>query len=205
MYRAFKQETHMQLKAVIIVGSVRQNRLADRVLKMILATIQNSYECDVIDPLVMPFGFVKTPIFHYDEERNGAPQWLIKAEKLIKESDAIVVITPEYNHSLSPIAASIIDHFGVDTYKCKASAVVSYSIGKLGGIRAADQGKILLNKLGAICVPHVLSISEADKKISQHGVILNKSLLISLKKLMKDLKWYTMAFKTQRERFGELN
>lgn len=53
------------------------------------------------------------------------------AEKVIKESDAIVVVTPEYNHSISPIAACIIDHFGPDCFKCKASAVVSYSIGKV--------------------------------------------------------------------------
>lgn len=48
MYAAFRKHKKHQLKAVIIVGSVRPNRQADRVLKVVLAGMKNAFDCQVI-------------------------------------------------------------------------------------------------------------------------------------------------------------
>lgn len=88
-------------------------------------------------------------------------------------------------------------------YKNSLSHEFSFK-GFLGGIRAADQAKVLLNKLGAVSIPYTLSIGEVDKKISQDGCVLNSNLKNSIKKIVRDLLWYTVAYKNQRDRFGEL-
>lgn len=84
---------------------------------------------DFSDPLEMNFPMVHKPVFFYGPERKGAPEWLVKAEQKVKEADAYVIVSAEYNHAIPPALSNMMDHFGGSCYAYKPSAIVCYSAG----------------------------------------------------------------------------
>ena len=90
---------------------------------------------DFSDPLEMNFPVVHKPVFFYGPERKGAPEWLVKAEQKVKEADAYVIVSAEYNHAIPPALSNMMDHFGGSCYAYKPSAIVCYSAGNKKRLR----------------------------------------------------------------------
>ena len=78
----------------------------------------------------MQFPMLTKPAHFYGPERKGCPQWLIDAEKKVRAADGYVVVTAEYNHSIPPALANMLDHFPGSAFSYKPSAIVCYSPGE---------------------------------------------------------------------------
>ena len=78
----------------------------------------------------MPFPLLQKPVHFYGPERKDCPEWLVAAEKKVKEADAFVVVSGEYNHSVPPALTNMLDHFPGSIFSYKPSAIVCYSAGK---------------------------------------------------------------------------
>ena len=74
----------------------------------------------------MPFELVKKPL-HWYQDQKSAPEWLQKAGKLIREADAFVVISAEYNNGIPPALSNLLDHFAPDWYQQRPTLIVTYS------------------------------------------------------------------------------
>ena len=55
-----------------------------------------------------------------------------------RAADGFVVVSGEYNHGIPPALKNLLDHF-LEEYFFRPSAIVSYSAGAFGGVRAAMQ------------------------------------------------------------------
>eukprot|EP00812_Abedinium_dasypus_P009363 NODE_3057_length_836_cov_335.768246.p1 GENE.NODE_3057_length_836_cov_335.768246~~NODE_3057_length_836_cov_335.768246.p1 ORF type:complete len:167 (-),score=22.42 NODE_3057_length_836_cov_335.768246:319-798(-) len=127
-------------------------RVGDRVLKHTVRVLDQrkatygdttvQHRVTVMDPLeqfgpggaMEGEGHLSRP--HFFMAAGTKPKWDELAQG-IKESDAIVVVTAEYNHSLPPALTSLMGHFGGSNYRLKPSCIVTYSPGPWGGMRAA--------------------------------------------------------------------
>ena len=56
---------------------------------------------------------LKTPHFHLG---GSAPAEMNEMRDTIKQADCILVVSPEYNHSVPPALSSLLDHFGGSNY-----------------------------------------------------------------------------------------
>jgi chromate reductase, NAD(P)H dehydrogenase (quinone) len=74
---------------------------------------------------------------HFAYARNKAPEALEDLASLIEQADGFVMVSPEYNHSMSPALADLLNHFGSSLFSYKPSLIVTYSAGQWGGTRAA--------------------------------------------------------------------
>jgi NAD(P)H-dependent FMN reductase len=72
-------------------------------------------------------------------------------KQTIVDADCYVIVSPEYNHTVPPALASLMGHFGGSCYACKPSAIVTYSNGPWGGMRAAMSIQVMAHELG--CLP----------------------------------------------------
>ena len=45
---------------------------------------------------------VKKPVHFYGPQRTGAPDQLVKLEAKVREADAYLLVSAEYNHSIPP-------------------------------------------------------------------------------------------------------
>ena len=70
----------------------------------------------------------------------------------IKAADAFIIVSGEYNHSIPPALSNLLDHF-LEEYFWRPSAIVCYSGGSFGGVRAAVQLRAMLCELGTPSIP----------------------------------------------------
>ena len=79
------------------------------------------------------------PGFNQDEEQNP-PAKVVELKKRVRESDAILIVTPEYNYSVPGVLKNAIDWasrpYGDSAWEGKPVALMGASIGVTGTARA---------------------------------------------------------------------
>lgn len=79
------------------------------------------------------------------------------------------MVSPEYNHSMSPALANLLNHFGSSLFSYKPSAIVTYSAGQWGGMRAAVGMRSFLSELGCLPVSAMLHFAKAQQVFEADG------------------------------------
>lgn len=112
---------------IIVVGSARKVRVADKIVQYVQDDLakRNDINATVVDleELHLPFYnnelAPSAPDFHEDNE--AVHTW----SKKVSDADAVLMITPEYNHNLSAIQKNAIDWLFAE-WENKPVAVVAY-------------------------------------------------------------------------------
>tara|TARA_R110002049_G_scaffold157936_1_gene322860 strand:- start:81 stop:266 length:186 start_codon:yes stop_codon:yes gene_type:complete len=58
-------------------------------------------------------------------QKSKAPEQLNTLADKIAAADGYIMISPEYNHSMSPALANLLNHFGSSLFSYKPSAIVA--------------------------------------------------------------------------------
>ena len=151
----------------------------------------------------MNLPLLKKP-YHFYQNKSEIPDLLVKTNKCIDEADAFVIVTAEYNHCLPPALTNLMDHFPISSYHYTPSAIVCYSMGPYGGVRASIQARSLLGELGSPNTQFVLAMAAVQKSLSEdgHPVADDTRLDTGAAKLITELEWYANAIKKQKEENG---
>ena len=122
----------MALKIVVFYGSVRSDRQGIKAARFMVKKCQErGHEVALIDPLEYRLPLLDKMYKEYDPAQ--APEVLQRMAKLIIPADAYIVVSGEYNHTVPPALANLMDHF-LEEYFWKPSAIVCYSAGAFGGV-----------------------------------------------------------------------
>ena len=130
------------------------------------------------------------------------PERLVRANEALVASDAIVVVSGEYNHSIPPALSNLIDHFPLSSYAFKVSAIVCYSPGPYGGMRAAMQLRAMLGEIGTVSIPNIFGIPRVTGALSEEGEPLNDHMESGVGKLITQLDWYAKAIRDRKRENG---
>lgn len=180
-----------KIKVGLIYGSTRAGRFCDTVAswtaKQITAT--NGIELTTIDPAVPP-------------ARTGAEgaethdlRWL---KQQIGNSDAFVVVTPEYNHGYPAALKSLIDSVG-EEWQAKPVAFVSYG-GISGGIRAVEQLRQVFAELHAVAIRDSVSFAGAWEQFNSDGTLKNPDRAQrQMETMLKRLLWWAKTLREGRK------
>ena len=164
------------MKYLVFLGTVRDStppkpaRLGERVAKACVHYLEQTFddaEVELIDPLDYSLDGVFKPHFSYHEKK--VPEQLDALAKKIEAADAYVMVSPEYNHSMSPALANLLNHFGASLYSYKPSAIVTYSAGQWGGARAAVNMRTFLAELGCLPVSAMIHVPKAQTVFEENG------------------------------------
>lgn len=161
------------MKALIFLGSRRAStppqpkRVGERVCAFLSAHLASRFEATLIDPLDYPPTEVFKPVFAYSESTK--PEGLAALERQIIEADAYVMVSPEYNHSMSPALADLLNHFPSSAFAFKPSLIATYSSGQWGGTRAAVSMRAYLSELGCLPVSAMLHFPLAASAFEPDG------------------------------------
>ena len=143
----------------IIVGSIREGRVAIKVAKWLKKEIQN-LEFSTINVEILDLKEWDLPFFAgahppltgiYDQPKQQA--WADK----VAQGDAFIFISPEYNHGYSPALKNALDYLGKE-WTGKPAAYVSY--GGSNGSRSIDQIRQVATQLGLVDSNAVVEIRE---------------------------------------------
>src|SRR4030095_2950532 len=126
--------------------------------------------------------------------RGEAPEMLERLAALIVAADAVVVVSGEYNHSIPPALSNLLDHF-LGEWFWKPSAIVCYSAGSFGGVRAAMQLRMMLGELGMSSIPSVLAVPVVHHAFTEGGTPIDPGITVRAQKFVIELEWYAHALR----------
>src|SRR5665213_1311991 len=133
------------MKLLITIGTVRENRTTPKLARWIEnnARSQKDIEVEVVDLKDYPMPFFNEPVSpRYNPERKLDPtvkKWLDK----VAWADAYIMVTPEYNHSITGVLKNAMDYIDWQADR-KPSTIASH--GTVGGARAAMHLKEILSE-----------------------------------------------------------
>jgi NAD(P)H-dependent FMN reductase len=113
---------------------------------------------------------------------------------------AFVVVTGEYNHSIPPALSNLLDHF-LEEYFFRPSAIVCYSSGAFGGVRAAMQLRAMLCELGMPSIPSLFPIPSVQTTFDEDGTPRDRApVQRRFARFASELEWYAEALREARRR-----
>jgi chromate reductase len=173
-----------QVKILGIAGSLRKasyNRGALRAAQQLCpegAKIE-VFELDGIPP------------FDQDEERNP-PQRVVELKNRIRASDAILLVSPEYNYGVPGVLKNAIDWasrpYGDNAWNGKPCAIMSAALSMGGGVRAQYQLRqafVFLN-MDAVLQPEV-AIGNAPERFDEQGNLKDETSKKLIGQLLQNL------------------
>lgn len=152
------------LKIVGIAGSLRNASYSQMVLKSIAGLLPQGTEVDAIDIGLLP---------HYNEdvEHGGLPQSVASARARVIASDAVIIVTPEFNHGVPGVLKNTLDWLSRPAFagcmQSKPVFFVTLSPGALGGVRAQCQLRETLTSMLCRLVPlPEIAITQVGLKVA---------------------------------------
>ena len=123
---------------------------------------------------------------------------LERLASLYRTADAFVVVTAEYNHSIPPALSNLLDHV-LEEYFWRPSAIVCYSTGQFGGVRAAMQLRAMLCELGMPSIPSLFPIPRLQAAVNDDGTARDAALDDRFTRFAAELEWYGAALRAGRQ------
>jgi NAD(P)H-dependent FMN reductase len=195
-------------KLQIIVGSTRPTRSADLVVPWVVSTASahGGFDVELIDlrdwPLPM-FGEHLGTIGDFNDPTYSDP--IVKAwNQKVKEADAYIFITPEYNHSIPGVLKNAIDSVFVSfAFRNKPIAAIGYSGGIGAGIRAIEHLAHVVVEAEGVPLRNTVVIPFVTNAFDDGGEPVDPMTRISLDIVLDDLAWWSSVLEKGRTA-GEL-
>jgi chromate reductase, NAD(P)H dehydrogenase (quinone) len=155
----------------VLVGSLRRDSINRKVAHALAGLAPAGLTLSIIE-------IGQLPIYNQDGEETPPPEWTAFRER-IRAADAVLFVTPEYNRSVPAVLKNAIDvgsrPYGKSAWNGKPGAVVSASLGAIGGFGAHHhlrQSLVFLN-VPAMAQPEAY-IGGADKLFDVNGQLINE-------------------------------
>ena len=186
----------MSLHTAILYGSVREARAGIRVVRYLTAALRRrGHTTAVVDAAEERLPLLDRMYKEY--ERGTAPAVLEALAKLYRKADAFVIVSGEYNHGMPPALKNLLDHF-LEEYFFRPSAIVCYSAGQFGGVRAAMQLRMTLAELGMSSIPSLLPIPRVQEAFTPAGDPTDPAFEGHSERFFRELEWYAQALQQAR-------
>jgi chromate reductase, NAD(P)H dehydrogenase (quinone) len=177
-----------------IVGSLRKGSYNKTLMHAAIEVAPENVEIETFD-------IEQIPLFNQDLE-SQASLALTRFKEKIRAADAILIATPEYNYGVPGILKNAIDAasrpYGDNAWKGKPVAIMSASIGRLGGGRAQyhlRQSFVFLD-MHPVNMPEVM-LAEAAKNVDENGRLTNQVTRDLIKQLIKALVDWTKKLQSK--------
>jgi NAD(P)H-dependent FMN reductase len=185
------------LELLVIYGSVRSDRQGIKAARFILSECAGrGHSVTLVDPVEE-----RLPLLDrmYKEHAPGkAPDGLERLAGRIRKADAFIIVSGEYNHSIPPALSNLLDYF-LEEYFWRPSAIVCYSAGAFGGVRAAMQLRAMLCELGTPSIPSLLPVPHVQDAFDEENRPREESYRRRTARFLDEMEWYANAFRAARQ------
>lgn len=137
------------------------------------------------------------PILDQDlEAEQGLPKNAVKLKKLFLSHGGLLIASPEYNSSISPLLKNVIDWVSrqassdeprLSAYAGKTAAILAASPGGFGGLRGLRHLREILGNIGVLVLPGQQAVPNAFKAFDEDGTLADDGLRAAVEGMGADL------------------
>ena len=185
-----------KIKVLAFAGSLRKDSYNKALIRAAVEVAPENVSIEVFD-------LEGIPPFIQDLE-NTPPQIVVEFKQKIRNADALLIATPEYNYSVPGVLKNTIDWASrprVDTpFEGKPIAIMNASIGRFGGARAQyhlRQIFIFLN-MHPVNRPEVM-LSFAQDNVDTNGKVTNEQTRQLIRQLLDALVEWTKRLREKAQ------
>jgi FMN reductase len=181
------------MKIVIINGSIRPGNYTSMASALIANELRKHPDIavHVINPAEYGLVFPGEP----------AGEGMTRLRQEVREADAVVLATPEYNGGLSSVMKAVIENLEHPSALAgKPIALLGVAAGAIGAIKSLEMLRSIAAHVGAIVLPQAVSVAAVQNRFSPGGEVLDRSTETSVRALAQALvKYLHDTIKTRHE------
>jgi chromate reductase, NAD(P)H dehydrogenase (quinone) len=170
-----------------ISGSLRRESHNTELLRAAAALLPPGAELELWEDLKA------VPPYDADDDFGliGRPESLRSLDAAIRGADAVLISTPEYNHSIPGALKNALDWISrplaQSPLRGKPVAVVGASTGLFGAVWAQAEVRKVLGAIGARVVDRELPVGQAAEAFDEHGRLTDDDLELMLADVLAEL------------------
>lgn len=188
-------------RILIFYGSYRADRKGIRLADFAVRKLRDrGEEAELIDARAIGLPMLDRMLKEYPA--GSAPAAMVDLGAKIREADAFLFVTGEYNWGMQPGLKNLTDHF-LEEWFWRPAAIASYSAGRLAGARSSFAWHNTLSEMGMVVISSTLSVGPLTETLDETGQPIGAAgaaLERAFHRFADDLVWWTEAAKTQRTR-----
>ena len=173
------------MHVLAISGSLRRDSNNTRLLRALREEAPEGVEVTIWD------GLKQLP--HYDADDDGVPgpPAVDAFRRLVRDADAVVFATPEYNSSIPGALKNALDWgsrpLATNAFRNKPVAVIASSAGAFGAVWAAAELRKVLGAMGARVAEVELAVGHAHEKFDADGRLADDDVRQGLRDALESL------------------
>lgn len=188
-------------RILVFYGSYRSDRMGIRLADYVVAGLKaRGDDVELIDAKAV--GLPMLDRMYKEYAPGSAPPALETLAAKIRDADAFVFVTGEYNWGMQPGLKNLTDHF-LEEWFWRPAAIASYSAGRIAGARSGFLWHGTLSEMGMVVISSTLTVGPIAQALSADGKPLGEAgqfLDRSFTRFADDLAWWTEAARSQRLR-----
>jgi chromate reductase, NAD(P)H dehydrogenase (quinone) len=179
-----------------IAGSLRRGSYNRALLRSAQSLTPDDMRLDVFDLHDIPF-------YDADVEKRGDPEPVTELKRRVREADALVIATPEYQHSLPGVLKNALDWASRPPkdppLRRKPIAMMGATPGRYGTARAQAELRKVLAYDDAVVLnrPEVL-VANAGKAFDESGELVDETARELVRELLSALGWWVGLLREAR-------
>ncbi len=144
-------------------------------------------------------------VFYGEVDEENYPPDVFRLRKELKESQGIILGTPEYHGSLSGALKNMLDLMSTDEFERKIVGIVGVAGGHTGAINSLNTMRTIGRNLHCWVLPQEVSIAESAKTFNEDGTVTDPAIEERLMNLGRQVvKFASLQQKIQQDDFMRL-
>lgn len=183
-------EANRPLFIPLILGTPRQGRESEHVAQFVhnQAKKRAGVETEYIDVRTLPMKL----------DDAGEQMKDPKFSATIDRCDALIIVTPEYNHSFPGLLKHALD-MNLKEYIHKAVGICGVSAGVVGGARVIENLLPVMRELGLVTIFEDVNFGKVGTLFDEHGELLDENFVRRVDKFLNELIWMARVLRHGRE------
>ena len=144
-------------------------------------------------------------VFYGSVPQDEYPPDIARLRDEIRNSQGIILATPEYHGSLSGALKNMLDLMSIDDFETKIVGLVGVAGGHIGAIHSLDTMKTICRNLHCWVLPQEVSIANSGQAFNDDGTVTDPSLEERLLNVGRQVvKFADVQKKVQQDEFMQL-
>ncbi|MFB6190642.1 MAG: NADPH-dependent FMN reductase [Candidatus Nanohaloarchaea archaeon] len=158
------------MKFLVVEGTVREGRKSIHAARHVTELLDREHDAELFDPADRDIPHLGNR--RYKDEESPTPEDIEEFGEKVEDTDGIVIVSPEYNHSYPGALKNLLDYLYPE-YEDKPFSYVTVSGGGFGGVRVLEDLESLTVTLGGIPGPSI-PVSNIGDIFSGEGELVDE-------------------------------